>query len=100
MPNTNKLKKTQANNDIFQKLKEVLRSEETITVNEDELVCRKVLTDEATQIIVSERYRNNILYCLHCPTLAGHLGTRRMNDALRKIYNWPNMISNVQEIVF
>lgn len=51
----------QANDVVCQNLREVLREDETIIVNEDGLLYKKVPTDGAVQINVSERYTKTLL---------------------------------------
>lgn len=78
LPTTQELMEAQTSDMLCQNLKEVLKKDGKITVNEDELLCRDALTDGAVQFVVPERYRKTLLYRGHRPTFAGHPGTRRM----------------------
>lgn len=83
LPTTKKLMRTQGNDALSSNHKEMLMKDGTISINENELACKKAPTDGTIQIIVSECYGKNILYHGHSPTLAGHSETMRMKDVLR-----------------
>lgn len=93
------LMEAQASDVLCQNFKEVLRKDGRITVNEDGLLCRKVPTDEAIQILVSESFRRTLLYHEACLPLPGHPGMRQMYSVLRRTNYWPHMASGVDEFV-
>lgn len=84
-----------ANDALCQKLEGVLRKDGKKSVIENGLLCRKVPTDQAIQVIVPEGYRRTLLYHEHCPTLAGHPGRRWMYNVLWRTYYWPHIASNL-----
>lgn len=62
MPTSKKLMKRQANDVLSQNLKEELRKDGTVTINEDGLRCRPAPTDGSILIIVLGCYRSTIIY--------------------------------------
>lgn len=67
-----KVRDPKAVNVLRQSLKDVLQKDGTLTVSDDELLCRKSPTDKAKQIIVLYRYRRTLLYHRQFLTLVGH----------------------------
>ena len=55
--------------------------------------------DGAIQRLVPENLRQRILKMAHYPRLAGHPGSRRMYDTLRRDFYWPNMANDVATLV-
>lgn len=86
LPPRNKLMKAQVNDVFCQILKEVLKEDGTITVNEDGLLCREAPTKVAIQTIVPKRYSGALLYHGHCTTLARHPGKCKMYNVSWRAY--------------
>lgn len=94
------LMEPRASDVLFQNSKEILKKDETATVNKDGLSYRKTPTNRAIQIGVCKWYRKTLLYHRHCPTLAGHPGTRGMYNVFKVTYYWSHMASKLHQFGF
>jgi len=56
------------------------------------LVCRHSVYGRETQVVIPEALKQRLLRYQHHLVLAGHPGTRRMYDTLRRYVCWPTMV--------
>lgn len=96
---SNDLRKEQEKDLPYQKIKESLIKNWTITAKEGELHYREEPANETIQFIVLERFGRGLNYHEQYPTLAGHRGTRKIYDVPRKTYYWLHMASDVHKLV-
>lgn len=67
--------------------------------NQRGLLVPKSVVSESIQIVATKALRMRILYLAHYPPIAGHPGTRRMYDTLRRNFYWPHMANDVYTTV-
>jgi len=59
------------------------------------LLCRHSVYGRETQVVIPEALKQRVLRYQHQSVLAGHPGSRRMYDTLRRYVNWPTMVVDV-----
>jgi len=50
-------------------------------------------------VVIPEALKQRLVRCQHHSVLAGHLGSRRMYDTLRRCVYWPTMVVDVYKHV-
>lgn len=55
--------------------------------------------DGSLQKVVPKKIQSRILYQMHYPTSAGHPGSTRTYNTMRREYYWRNMMADIQETV-
>lgn len=70
-----------------------------LTVDENWMICRQATINGSMQVIISEVFPQAVLYSRHYPILAGHPGTCRMYDELRRQLYWAHMAANIYAYV-
>jgi len=66
---------------------------------ENGLLCRHSVYGRETQVDIPEALKQRLLRYQHQSVLAGHPGSRRMYDALRRYVYWPTMVVDVYKHV-
>ena len=59
------------------------------------LLCRHSVYGRATQVVIPEAPKQGLLRYQHQSVLAGHPGSRRMDDTLRQYFYWRTMVVDV-----
>ena len=65
----------------------------------NELLCRRSVYELETQIVIPEALKKRFLTHQHQPVLAGHPGSRKMYNTLRRYVYWPTMVVDVYKHV-
>jgi len=65
----------------------------------NELIFRHSVYGRDTQVVIPEALKQRLLGYQHQSVLAGHPGTRRMYDTLRRYVYWPSMVVDVYKHV-
>ena len=63
------------------------------------VLVRRSTLDGALQAVVPSSLRPRVLNMAHYPKLAGHPGTRRMYDTMRRSFYWPLMANDIHKLV-
>ena len=63
------------------------------------LLCRHSVYGRKTQVVIPEALKQRLLRYQHQSVLAGHPGSRRMYDTLRRYVYWPTMVVDVYKHV-
>jgi len=63
------------------------------------LLCRHAVYGRETQVVIPEALKQRLLRYQHQSVLAGHPGSRRMYDTLRRYVSWPTMVVDVYKHV-
>jgi len=63
------------------------------------LLCRHSVHGRETQVVIPKALKQRLLRYQHQSVLAGHPGSRRMNDTLRRYVYWPSMVVDVYKHV-
>jgi len=63
------------------------------------LLCRHSVYERETQVAIPEALKQRLLRYQHQSVLAGHPGSRRMYDTLRRYVYWPTMVVDVYKHV-
>jgi Integrase zinc binding domain len=64
-------------------------------LNELGILEHKSPFDGSQQIVVPQSLVSRILYLEHYPTAAGHPGSHRMFQTIRKTFFWPRIVEDV-----
>jgi len=59
------------------------------------LLCRHSVYGRETQVVIPKALKQRLLRYQHQSVLAGHPGSRRMYDTLRRCFYWPTMVVHV-----
>ena len=59
------------------------------------LLCRRPVYGRETQVVIPKALRKRLLTCQHQSVLAGHPGSRRMYNTLRRYVYWLTMVVDV-----
>lgn len=62
--------------------------------DKDGFLVRSSPTDSRVQRLVTAKLRERMFHLSHYPTLAGHLGSRKMYDTMRRSLYWPHMAND------
>ena len=64
-------------------------------VDEKGILCRRAPLDGSVQVVIPAALRQEILRREHEPVHAGHPGSTRMYNTMRRKYYWPSMVADV-----